>query len=95
MTTPGVCANVASITKENRARAFGERIYINRRPYTQGNITRLINSSRLRSHYTNCVFIRCSNSHIPEHIIEDVPIYILVAAIRLLRVGGEILVNYP
>ena len=95
MTTYGLCANVASLTEENRARAFGERMYIDGRPYTQGNIAGLINSSRGRDHYTNCVFVECSNSHIPEHMSQDVQIYILVTAIRSLHVGEEILVNYP
>jgi hypothetical protein len=83
------------MTEDNRAFAFGERIYINGRPYTQENIARLINNNRRRNHYTNCVFIECSNSHILEHMTQDVPIYILVATIRSLRVGEETLVNYP
>ncbi len=95
MTTYGLCVNAASLFEENRARAFGERIYIDGRPYTQGNIAGLINSSRGRNHYTNCVFVECSNSHIPEYMTRDVSSYILVAAIRTLRVGEEIFVNYP
>ena len=95
MTTYGLCANSVSLGEQNMTRAYGQRIYIDGRPYTQGNIAGFINSSRGRDHYTNCVFVECRNSHIHEHMTEDVPMYILVSAIRSLRVGDELLINYP
>jgi hypothetical protein len=88
MTTYGLCANSVSLGEQNMTRAYG-------RPYTQGNIVGFSNSSRGRDHYTNCVFVECSNSHIHEHMTEDVPICILVSAIRSLQVGDKLLINYP
>ena len=71
------------------------RGYIDGRLYTQGNIVGLIKCSRGRNHYKNCVYVECSNSNVLEYMTRDVPIYILVTAIRTLHVGEEIFVNYP
>ena len=38
--------------------------------------------------------MECKNGHEPNHMSRDVSRYIVVNAIRILRVGEELLVNY-
>ena len=94
MTTYGLCLNAASLTKRGITHNEGERNYIDGRPYSQGNIAGLINSSRGRHEMTNCTFVECENGHEPNHMSRDVPRYIVVNAFRTLRAGEELLVNY-
>ena len=94
MTTYGLCANAASLTERNIQHNYGSRLYIDGRPYAQGNIAGLINSSRGRNERTNCTFMECENSHEPCYMSRDVPIYIVVSATRSLQAGEELFVNY-
>ena len=94
MTTYGLCLNAASLSGRGITHAEGQRLYVDGRPYSQGNIAGLINSSRGRSARTNCIFVECENSHEPRHMSRDVPRYIIVHAIKSLRAGDELLVNY-
>lgn len=49
MTTYGLCANAASLTERNIRYNCGSWLYVDGRPYAQGNIAGLINSSRGRN----------------------------------------------
>ena len=89
-----MCLNAASLSDRGSAHTRGQRLYIDGRPYTQGNIAGLINSSRGRSARTNCTFVECENSHEPGYLRRDVPRYIIVNATRSLRAGDELLANY-
>ena len=94
MSTYGMCLNAASLSARGITHSQGQRLYIDERPYTQGNIAGLINSSRGRSARTNCTFVECENGHEPGYMSRDVPRYILVNASRTLRAGDELLANY-
>ena len=94
MTTYGLCLNAASLFARGITHVEGQRLYVDGRPYSQGNIAGLINSSRGRSARTNCTVVECENSHEPGHMSRNVERYIVVNAIRSLRAGDEILVNY-
>lgn len=94
MSTYGLCLNAASLSDRGITHAEGQRLYVDGRPYSQGNIAGLINSSRGMSARTNCTFVECENSHEPGHMSRDVQRYIVVNAIRSLRAGDELLVNY-
>ena len=54
MRTNELCANLTSLTEQNKAHAYDEQKYISGRPYTQVNIAGLINNNQGRNHYTNC-----------------------------------------
>lgn len=90
----GLCCNAASCNERGITHSKGEQLYFCGRPFSQGNIAGLINSSRGRNTLTNCAFVECKNGHELEHISRDVPRYILVYAVRSLRVGDELFVNY-
>ena len=94
MSTYGMWLNAASLSDRGITHAQGQRLYVDGRPYTQGNIAGLINSSRGRSARTNCTFVECENGHEPGYMSRDVPRYILVNATRSLRAGDELLANY-
>ena len=94
MSTYGMCLNVASLSARGNTHSQGHRLYIDGRPYTQGNIASLINSSQGRSARTNCTFVECENGHEPRYMSRDVPIYILVNASGTLRASNELLTNY-
>ena len=94
MTVYGLCANAASLIERGIIHNEGEQIYIDGRPYAQGNIAGLINSSRGRHERTNCTFVECENGHEPGHMSRNVPRYIVVNATRSLQAGEELLLNY-
>ncbi|KAH7437566.1 hypothetical protein KP509_05G078500 [Ceratopteris richardii] len=58
MSTYGICLNATSLTTRRISHAKNERLYIDGRPYTHGNIVGLINSNRglYNSLRTNCIF---------------------------------------
>ena len=94
MTTYGLCLNADSFIERGITHNERERIYVDGRPYNQGNIAWLINSSRGRNERTNCAFVECEIGHDPDHMSIDGPRYIVVNAVRSLRAGEELLVNY-
>ncbi|KAH7442447.1 hypothetical protein KP509_03G089000 [Ceratopteris richardii] len=96
MSTYGICLNVASLTSRRILHAENERLYIDGRPYTHGNIAGLINSSRglHNSSRTNCTFEEHENSHESPYMSRDVSRYIVVNAITTLHASDELLVNY-
>ena len=89
-----MCLNAASLSDRGITHAQGQRLYVDDRPYTQGNIAGLINSSRGRSTRTNHTCVECENGHEPGYMSRDVPRYILVNTIRSLRADDELLANY-
>ena len=94
MSTYGMCLNAVSLFARGKTRSKGQRLYIDERPYTQGNIAGLIKNSQGRSPRTNCTSVECENGHEPGYMSRDVPRYILVNANRTLRAGDELLANY-
>lgn len=98
MATYGMCSNSASLDlrqSEGYHVHQGERLFIDGRPYSQGNIAGFINSSRGHgyTHETNCIFEERTNVQ-EEFMSSIVDRCIMVVATTTILPAHELFVNY-
>lgn len=97
MSTYGICSNGASIVDAEQQGTHmdrGERLYMDGRPATHGNIAGLINSSRGQAgSMTNCIFEE--RAHVQEDfMLRPAAHCVMVVATRTIQAGEELLINY-